>query len=119
MYNASTGSRPIELQSTIANGQSLSNAVDIGNKTLLGIVIPSSWTAANLTFQVSTDGITYNDVYDNLGTEKNVTAAASRYIIIDPVDFIGAKYIKVRSGTAASAVNQGAERIVKLITKVV
>lgn len=119
MFNAATGSRPIELPVTISNGQSFSNVVDIGNKTVIGIVMPGSWTAANLTMQVSTDGTTYNDVYDSAGTEKTYTAAVSRYIIIDPADFIGAKYIKVRSGTAAATVNQGAERIIKLITKVV
>jgi hypothetical protein len=119
MFNSSAGSRPIELLSTIASGQSLSDIVDVGSKTLLGIIMPSAWTAANLTIQVSTDGTNFYDVYDGLGTEKTITAAANRYIIIDPTDFVGAKYIKVRSGTAAAAVNQGADRAVRLITKVI
>ena len=38
---------------TIANGASLSGAVYVGNRRLIGIQMPAAWTAAVLTFQVS------------------------------------------------------------------
>ena len=108
------------VNATIANGASLSGVVDIGEgKTLCAIDMPADWTAANLTFQASTasDG-TFDNLYDQYGTEKTVTAAEDRYIPLDdPAFWLGVRYVKVRSGTAASAVNQGAERVITLVTK--
>lgn len=104
------------VNATIANGASLSGAVDLGTKRLARINMPSSWTTANLTFQVSADGTNYANLYDATGTEKTVQAAASRAIILDFSEWIGARYIKVRSGTSGTPVNQGAERILQLST---
>lgn len=110
---------PSGVSAVIANGASLSGAVDLGRNTLVGIVMPAAWTAANLTFQVSADGVTYSDLYDNTGTEKSVTAAAGRFIFTVPADWVGIRFVKVRSGTAAAAINQGAARTLQLITKAV
>lgn len=105
-------------EAAIANGASLSGAVVLPPaEYLAGIVMPAAWTAANLTFQVSEDGVTYNDLYDQDGTEINVTAAASRHIILNPETFWGIHYLKVRSGTTGTAVNQGAARTVVLVTR--
>ena len=104
---------------TIANGASLSGAVDLGAGAILaGIQMPAAWTAASLTFQVSADGVTYANKFDALGTEYSVAsaaAAASQYIALPPADWLGVRYVKVRSGTAAAAVNQGAERALTLV----
>lgn len=100
---------------TIASGASLSGAVSVGSSALTGISIPSSWTAANLTFQGSFDGVTYFDLYDDSGIERQVIAAASRHVTVDPTKFIGLTYIKVRSGTAAAAVIQAAARVLNLV----
>lgn len=100
----------------IANGSSLGDGIDLGGSSVIGIQMPASWTAANLTFQASHDGVTYADLYDSAG-EFTVTAAASRFIVIDPTTLLGARYLKVRSGTAGAAVNQGAARTLVLIVK--
>lgn len=100
---------------TIANGASLSDAVQVDGSTVVGIVMPAAWTTANLTMQASADDSTYNNVYDELGTEKTIVATAARYIALNPADFLGSNSIKVRSGTSASAVAQGAERLVTVI----
>lgn len=100
---------------TIANGASLSDAVDAGILRLFAIQMPGSWTAADLTLQASADGSTYGNVYDEADTEVVVEADASRFIILDPAKFLGMRYIKLRSGTAGSAVNQGAERLIKVV----
>ena len=100
---------------TIASGASLSGAIHLHNQRLFAIVMPSSWTAANLTFQGSHDGSTYFDVYNDAGTEVTVVAAASRFIIIaSPVALLGLQRLKVRSGTSGSPVNQGADRALQL-----
>ena len=44
---------------TIANGTSLSAAVNLGSGKLRGIALPAAWTAAVLSFQVSLDGTTF------------------------------------------------------------
>lgn len=108
----------VQTQVTIANGGSLSAAVPIGDKVPVGIVMPSAWTAAGLTFQVSADGgSTWNNMYDAAGTEVALTVAASRYIPIDPNVWIGINHIKIRSGTSGSPVNQGADRILTLVSR--
>lgn len=114
-----TPSDPMEVQglpalyryATIANGESLSSPIDLGGKRLTHIAIPAAWTAANLTFQVSVDGRTFGDLYDAVGTEYTATVGgASRTVLIPFADFIGAQFIKIRSGTTGSAVAQGAAR---------
>lgn len=104
---------------TIANGTSLSATVDIGGTTLAGIVMPAAWDAANLTFQASHDGTSFNNLYDALGGEKTVTAAASRFIALDPADFAGVRYLKLRSGTSGTPVNQTVNRTVTLLSRAV
>jgi hypothetical protein len=100
---------------TIANGASLSGAVDLGTARLAKINMPAAWTAAVLTFQTSSDGVTYRDLYDSSGTEISYTVAASRSVIVSLADWIGTRFVKVRSGTAAAAVNQGADRALELV----
>lgn len=98
---------------TIAASASLSNAVYIGGNRLVAIEMPSAWTAAKLTFQASWDGTTFTEVLVG-SAALELTVAAAQTIMLD-VLFTGALYVKARSGTAASPVNQGADRLVRLI----
>jgi hypothetical protein len=81
--------------------------------------MPGAWSAANLTFQASEDGVTYSNLYDYTGTEINVVAAASVFIRLNPADWVGIRYLIVRSGTSGTPVNQGAQRLIVLVTKAV
>lgn len=99
----------------IAAGASLSDAIDIEGTALVGIVMPSVWTAANITLQMSHDDTTFNNVYDETGTEKTITASTSRYILLNPADFFGCDSLKIRSGTAGTPVNQVAAASVILV----
>ena len=75
--------------------------------------MPFAWTAADLTFQVSTDnGVTYQNVYEEDGSEYVVTADASRFIAIANLPRVDA--VKVRSGTSGTAVNQVSARTLTL-----
>jgi hypothetical protein len=108
------------LPALIANGQSLSGALNLGGLRLFGIAMPAAWTAANLTFQMSPDGgTTWVNVYDANGSELAATAAASRYIAIDPANFASLSMIKVRSGTSGTPVNQGQDATPQLILRAV
>ena len=104
----------------IANGASLSDVIDIGGALEIGFQMPASWTAANLTFQGSdaSDG-TYNDVYDDAGNEVVVTAAQARAIVVGTTtkNLTAFRFIKIRSGTTALPVVQGAERVIQVVLK--
>lgn len=95
----------------IANNASLSGEVDLTEKTLVGIIMPASWTAAVLTFAAaSASGGTFVPVYDAAGIELTVQASTSRMIAIAPDALRGARFVKVRSGTSGAAVTQGGSR---------
>jgi hypothetical protein len=102
---------------TIASGASLSPAIDLASLGVARIVMPAAWTTANLTFQTSQDGLTYQDLYDAYGVEYTVIAVVAHNIILPPSDFVGMRYLKVRSGTSGSPVTQGGARTVTLITR--
>jgi len=101
----------------IANGASLSGAIDLGVGRLFGIAMdPTAWTAAALTFQVSVDGVNYFNLFDNTGTEINWTVLAQQFITAaSPVEWQGIRWLKVRSGTSAAPINQGAARSLTII----
>ena len=101
----------------IASGASLSGAVDLGGRKLAAIVMPSGWDAAGMTFQASPDGVTYYNVYDG-ATERGLTVAADYYSALNVSSgWVGIRWLKIRSGTAGSAVNQTAERTLTLVVQ--
>lgn len=105
---------------TILAGTSLSAAFDIELKGgcisdatlgLVAIAMPDAWTAASITLQGSVDGQNFFDIYDMLGAEFVVSAAANRYIVLDPSIMYSVKHFKIRSGTSGTPVNQGSDRV--------
>jgi hypothetical protein len=110
---------PKTVTATIANGAALSGAVCLGSGVLCAIKMPSSWTTADLTFQVSDDnGTTWDELLDASGAAVTVSGpAASERLELDAADFKSAVFLKVRSGTSGSAVNQAAARTLTLITR--
>lgn len=96
---------------TIANGQTVSGAVDLGSKRLFAIVTPAALTSTAMTFQASHDGSTYNAVYDESGSQLSYTVSTSRYIVISsPARWIGVRYLKVVGGSA-----EGGARSITLV----
>lgn len=100
---------------TIAAGQALSPALDTGGLVLGGLLIPSGWTTAVVTFQAAPDGVNYADVYDDQGNEVQVSAAPGRSIGADVIALVLGpwRYLKLRSGTAASPVAQAAAALIR------
>src|SRR5689334_20460748 len=84
----------------IANGASLSAAVDLGNRTLVGALIPATWTAAGLSFKASPDGTTYGKLVDGTGGEVTAASlAGGEYVALDPSKFFGVRFLEIVSGT--------------------
>ena len=102
---------------TVANGASLSGALDVGDYTIVGVITDSAWDTNALTFQASADGVNFFNLY-NEGTEVNFAGTvASTYHIIDPALMFGVRSIKVRSGTGATPVNQVGATVVTVIMR--
>lgn len=105
-------------QATILNGASLSDVVVLDGQTLTGIAMPAAWTAAGLSFQVSYDGgTTYQEMVDSGNVAVTFTVAAAQFIAVEPLLWLGVQRLKVRSGTSGSPVNQGADRVLNLISQ--
>lgn len=103
---------------TIALGESLSGAVELNGVVPVAILMPSAWTTANLTFQASPYGTTYGNLYSYAGaSEYEVTAAASLWLTLDPEIFLGARFIKIRSGTSGTPVVQAAARDITVVVR--
>ncbi len=104
----------------IAESAALSAALDLGGfrgQQIIGIEMPAAWTAAALTFQVSGDGTNYHDLYDDAGNELSFTVAASRMVSFteDKRSILSRwRYIKLRSGTTGTPVNQDAARTLRV-----
>lgn len=95
----------------------LSAGVDVSTRTPVAMVLPSGWTAATITFQASFNGATFSNMYESDGTELSSTVAASQHVVLDPVNFAGVKWLKLRSGTLATPVEQTDDRAIEVITR--
>lgn len=110
------------LPATILAGQSLSNAVLVGDFTLCGLYIPAGWTAGAITWQTSFDGgNTFVEVNDSTGAAVSLpsTTAASTYYALDlrNPSLAGLVLVKIRSGTVGAPVNQASQMVVQVVTR--
>lgn len=94
----------------------LSGVLQINDLTPTAIVMPAAWDAANITIQTSQDGTNFNNLYDTTAEVALTSAAASRTLTLDGTKLRrGHRYLKIRSGTSATPVNQTAARTLTLI----
>ena len=96
----------------IAAGESLSDGIDCTGGTLVRITMPApDWTPANLTFQFSSDGLQYNDMFNQAGQEitlPNYPPGVGVVLIYDALPTLA--FLKIRSGTRSHPVIQTAAR---------
>lgn len=102
---------------TIASGASLSSALDIHDDVVTGVVIPSGWTAANVTFEGSVDNRTYYSLYEQDGTEVVITSAGQGYYNVELQAFLPVVFVRLRSGTKAAPVTQVDNRTLTVLLK--
>jgi hypothetical protein len=96
----------------IEAGESLSSAIDCSGGQLVRITMPSDWTAAPLTFEFSTDGTSFNDMFDLKGFAVTIDHVMPGSGVIIPEDIGRAiAWIKFRSGTRGNPVNQEGGRL--------
>lgn len=103
----------------IPAGGSLSYAADISGGKIVGIITPSGWTPAVLTFQVSPDGASYNDLYDTEGNEIAIMISGNNSaIMVEDHWSRHINFIKFRSGTAMCPVPQEATRRFAVVVEI-
>lgn len=115
------------LGTTIPANEALSGVVDLGEKRLIALEMPESWSGTTITFQSKANASDeshpvedWDDVYDDAGNEVSVTVAQNRIVVIGTVtkSAIGAlRYLRIRSGTTSAPVNQNPARSIKIIAK--
>ncbi len=104
------------LTATIANGQTTSAEIDLAGTTLCGLIIPSAMTGTAISIQMSdTSSGTFVAVQDGNGNDLSLAIAVNKFIPINNLAVsAGLRFIKIVSGSS-----EGAQRVIKLVTRAV
>ena len=103
---------------TIPSGASRSAEFDCRGYRIARLTTPSAWTAAALTFlSAPVSGGTFNPVVDDGGIEASIPVAVNQSIgVVNNVLVLsGIQFCKLRSGIAATPVNQAADRVITVV----
>ena len=103
---------------TIAAENSLSSEIDLNGASNIMIEMPVTFDGEVLTFQVSrTSGGTYKDVYDDKKVEVSIDVDINTMVGVDlsALKMGAARFLKIRSGPAATPVTQTAARELYII----
>ena len=103
--------RYVAKTATIAAGQSLSDVIDCSTGAPVFLHMPADWTSARLSFQVSADGTTYNDLFTWEAVEITVNVVPGTSMLLDP-KWGPVTYMKIRSGGRDKPVPQEATRTI-------
>jgi hypothetical protein len=111
---------------TIAIAEATSAGVDLGNSwSFLGVSMPAEWTTtatltpATLTFQVSTNNSTWQNLYTDGGTEVTAYATANYALSSNDtlISLLPWRYVKIRNGTSTAPGTQAAARTITFMVK--
>lgn len=109
---------PTVTPAVIGAGTALTPYIPLAPKVLVGIHVPNGWTTANISLQASYDGgVTLVEFGNAAGLFAiTVPGTTGEFIGLDPNIFRGVTGIIIRSGTAASPVNQVSQATLQIIT---
>jgi hypothetical protein len=103
----------------IGAGQSISDVIAQNVSFVTGLIVPSGWTTADISFSCSVDGTNFYDLYDANNYEVIVSVgSANKFIMLNPNIWIHAPYLKIRSGISSAPVNQVSGSILTLISRI-
>lgn len=103
---------------SLPQNASITERINLGGLRLFSIVMPTEWTSASLTFQMSPDGETaWSNIKDSTGGEITAIANAGDCIVLDPSLFAAFQYIRIRSGTIALPITQESARSLRLLLR--
>jgi hypothetical protein len=95
---------------TIPSGTSISGALAIGLGRIIGLMV-DGWTAAALSLEAGSSGTTGPAFHDD--AEVSIASAAvvaGRYLSRTNMQAVRAPFVRFRSGTGGTPVNQAATR---------
>jgi hypothetical protein len=92
------------VSTVIAISQTESAAIKFDGMALVGLILPAAFTGTALTFLVcdTLDG-TYVPLYDSSNALVSMTVAQGRAYAVDPKNFQGIQYLKIKSGSSEAA----------------
>lgn len=104
------------ITATIPAGDFLSSPVDASTGDPIFVVGPTEWTPANVTFQVSGDGVTFGNWFTWDGREVILPYRPGTALPLTG-EILGTKgaHIKLRSGSRDHPVTQEADRVFKFV----
>jgi hypothetical protein len=103
----------------IQSGTSISSAAILGDElSLIGFYMPSAWSTAAVQASVSKDGVTYVPLQSSPGTVWSVNSPSNYYCYyLDNAVFEPWSFVKMRSGTSGTPVNQSQTVTLTLVAK--
>lgn len=94
----------------IRAGESLSEPLDCTAGQVVRIHVPAGWTSnAPLTFQISVDGVLWNDLFDADGFEVTVKAVVPNTAVIVQKHSVRQVWVRFRSGSRSQPQQQTAD----------
>jgi hypothetical protein len=103
---------------TIANGTALSGSSGkLSGLRVCGYAVDAAFDTQAVTFQVSGDGSTWYNLYQESSEYTQAAVVASSAHNVDISTFLPWAYIKVRSGTAGAVANQVGDTVVTLFLR--
>lgn len=88
---------------SIANGATESAEINTGGAILTGFYIPAAFTGTTITFEAATAHAGTFVPVVNSGGAISITVTTSHYYTVDPKDFQGIQFLKLKSGSAEGA----------------
>jgi hypothetical protein len=104
----------ITVTATIPAGQSLSDVINLSEGAAVFLHMPQAWTPAQLTFQISPDGVIFNNAADLTTTREIAFNVLPGTSIRLPGEWESAAtgFMKLRSGSSTNPVAQIADRTI-------
>jgi hypothetical protein len=101
------------LTATIPGTTATTGIINMKGFSLVGVLLPATFTGTTLTFLASVDGIHFVVLKNTTsGTSLSYTVAQNTFAAINPVDFYGVQYLEIVSGST-----EGSSRILTLALK--
>jgi len=93
----------ISVSAQIANTVQESGVISTAGLSLCGIQFPAAFTGTAVTFEAATSAAgPFVPVYNAAGA-LSYTVAQGQYVAINPQDFQGISFLKIKSGSAEGA----------------
>lgn len=110
---------PQEWALEIASGAALSDGVELGPYVLCAVRMPAAFTGTTITFQSRTHTTAWANLVDTDGAEIEYTIAVGTFMTVDPADFAGCRWLRIRSDASGDQTTEGDDRTIVIVVRTV